>query len=58
MINRSPKATRVAQRRGEPVILRVRAANMYQDGFEFFLTPNDVWLTQHVPPEYLDLPDA
>jgi putative RNA 2'-phosphotransferase len=43
----------VGQRRGHPVILEVRAAEMAAAGHELFLTPNGVWLTTHVPPEYL-----
>jgi putative RNA 2'-phosphotransferase len=31
---------------------------MHRDGFAFFLTPNGVWLTDHVPPAYLTFPTA
>jgi len=49
-------STAVGQRRGKPVLLEVRALEMYQAGYEFFVTPNDVWLTDCVPPEYIDFP--
>jgi RNA:NAD 2'-phosphotransferase (TPT1/KptA family) len=26
---------------------------MYRDGHKFFLSANDVWLTDSVPPDYL-----
>jgi putative RNA 2'-phosphotransferase len=46
-------ATRVGARRGKPVILKVDAGRMYQDGHKFFLSANGVWLTDSVPPSYL-----
>lgn len=50
-------ATRVGARRGQPVILAVRAAALEQDGQPFFLTSNQVWLTEQVPPTYLAILD-
>lgn len=44
------------RRRGKAVILTVRAAQMYRDGFVFHMSENGVWLTEHVPREYLDYP--
>jgi len=46
-------AIRVGQRHGRPVVLKVAAGQMYHDGFQFYLSDNGVWLTDHVPPEYL-----
>lgn len=43
----------VAQRHGKPVILEVDAKRMHADGFEFFVTENDVWLVDVVPVDYL-----
>jgi len=47
-------ATKVGARRGAPVILVVHAAVMAAAGYEFFRTDNHVWLTEHVPVEYID----
>jgi len=47
-------ASEVGARRGKPVILTVRAGDMQAAGHSFFLTPNKVWLTDHVPPEYFE----
>jgi putative RNA 2'-phosphotransferase len=47
-------ATRVGARRGRPVILTVHAGRMAADGFVFMKSGNDVWLTEHVPPSYLE----
>ena len=45
----------VAKRRAGPhVILRVRAAAMAGAGFAFFVSENGVWLTERVPPEFLE----
>jgi putative RNA 2'-phosphotransferase len=46
-------ARRVGRRRGKPLILKVESGRMHSDGYEFFLSANGVWLTEHVPPEYL-----
>jgi putative RNA 2'-phosphotransferase len=46
-------ATKVGERRGKPVILRIDAKRMHADSFTFYLTPNNVWLVDEVPPGYL-----
>jgi putative RNA 2'-phosphotransferase len=43
----------VATRHGKPVLLAIDAARMQQDGHVFYVTGNNVWLTDHVPPDYL-----
>ncbi|HEY0254769.1 MAG TPA: RNA 2'-phosphotransferase [Kofleriaceae bacterium] len=50
-------ATKVGGRRGKPVILTVRAQEMAAAGHVFFRSENGVWLTDHVPPEFLAFPD-
>ena len=49
-------ATEVGGRRGKPVLLIIRSLEMHNAGHEFFVTENDVWLTDHVPPEFIDFP--
>lgn len=49
-------ASSVGQRRRRPIVLRIRAAQMAQDGHVFFLSANGVWLTDEVPPSYIDFP--
>lgn len=46
-------ASKVGMRRGEAVILMVDASAMVADGHAFALSSNGVWLTDHVPPQYL-----
>lgn len=49
----------VGQRHGKPVVLAVDAAKMLSDGYQFFVTGNQVWLTEEVPPQYLSVaPDS
>lgn len=48
-------ATKVGQRRGKPVILAADSARMAADGFKFRVSANGVWLTEHVPPQYIRL---
>jgi putative RNA 2'-phosphotransferase len=50
-------ANQVGQRRGKPVILTVFAKAMSEAGYEFFRSTNGVWLTEKVPPEFLQFPD-
>ena len=49
-------AAAVGARRGESVLLTVRSGDMHRAGFIFFVTDNGVWLTDHVPPEFIDPP--
>ena len=49
-------ATEVGGRRGKPVLLIIRSLEMHNAGHEFFVTENDVWLADHVPPEFIDFP--
>ena len=46
-------ALNVGRRHGAPVILVVDANAMQVAGYEFFLSENGVWLTDHVPPQFL-----
>ncbi len=46
-------ATEVGARHGSPVVYVVDAKNMVEQGFEFFLSENGVWLVDHVPLEFL-----
>lgn len=47
-------AYKVGIRHGEPVIYRVLARQMAEDGYLFYLSANGVWLTNHVPVKYLE----
>jgi putative RNA 2'-phosphotransferase len=51
-----PKAARLGERRGRPVILTIRAGDMHRDGLLFYLSANGVWLTKHVPVRYIEFP--
>lgn len=43
----------VGRRRGEAVMLAIDAAAMHAGGHRFYLSQNDVWLTDEVPPQYI-----
>ena len=47
-------AKSVGTRYGELVLLKVRSRDMHEQGYKFFLSDNNVWLTEHVPVEYLE----
>ena len=48
-------ATKVGKRHGKLAILVVQSGKMYEAGFEFYLSKNEVWLTDHIPSEYFEL---
>jgi putative RNA 2'-phosphotransferase len=47
-------ARQVGSRHGRPFILKVLSGKMFSDGYPFFLSANKVWLTDHVPPAYIE----
>jgi putative RNA 2'-phosphotransferase len=47
-------AIEVGSRHGKPYVYQVDAKKMSDDGFEFFISVNGVWLTKTVPVEYLE----
>lgn len=47
-------ARKVGSRHGKPVIYTVKCKAMIDDGYEFFLSANGVWLTKSVPEKYLE----
>lgn len=48
-------ATNVGKRHGSPVVFSVDCLRMVADGYSFFLSENNVWLTQTVPVKYLTI---
>lgn len=46
-------ATKVGRRHGKPVIYTVDAKRMVEEGYDFFLSVNGVWLTKLVLTKYL-----
>jgi putative RNA 2'-phosphotransferase len=46
-------ALAVGKRHGQPAILTIKAAQMQLAGHVFFCSQNSVWLTDHVPVEFL-----
>jgi putative RNA 2'-phosphotransferase len=47
-------ASDVGGRHGKPVVLQIRAKELSATGAKFYLTENHVWLTDEVPPEYIE----
>ncbi|AYQ29143.1 MULTISPECIES: RNA 2'-phosphotransferase [unclassified Polaromonas] len=54
----SETATAVGRRYGQPVLLAVDTQRMAAEGYLFFRSENNVWLTDHVPAVYLSIIDA
>jgi putative RNA 2'-phosphotransferase len=49
-------ATKVGSRHGTPVVLTIRAGRMEAEGYAFYRSDNGVWLTAHVPAQFIDFP--
>lgn len=49
-------AMQVGRRRGIPVILTIQAKKMDSAGHLFYCSDNHVWLTDHVPVEFIGFP--
>lgn len=49
----TPTAKKVGSRHGKPVIYCVDCSQMTADGYAFYLSANQVWLTKAVPAKYL-----
>jgi putative RNA 2'-phosphotransferase len=47
-------ALKVGMRYGKPVILTIKALEMYQAGFKFYISENGVWLTDTVPQHFIE----
>ncbi len=47
----------VGGRHGKPVILIVKSKDMHLSGHEFYQSKNGVWLTDHVPVNFIQFPD-
>lgn len=46
-------AIKVGSRHGIPVVLFIDAAQMFLDGYHFFLSENNVWLCKKIPSKYI-----
>ena len=46
-------ANDVGKRYGKPVLLKIDSKRMYDDGIKFYLSNNNVWLTDYVPITYI-----
>ena len=49
-------ATMVGDRRGKAIILKINAATMTKEGLLFYKSANGVWLTDNVPPQFIQFP--
>jgi len=48
-------AISVGERYGKPVLLSIDTKRMYEDKVKFFKSDNNVWLVDHIPPEYIEI---
>ena len=48
-------AENVGKRHGKEVVYRINSGQMYRDGYKFYLSENEIWLTKEVPVKYLEM---
>lgn len=48
-------AYQVGKRHGKPIILKINSGDMKKAGFSFFLSDNNVWLTDFIPIEFITI---
>lgn len=46
-------AAKVGMRHGKPIILTIKTKEMFEDGNEFYLSDNNVWLTDFIDAKYI-----
>ena len=51
-------AVSVGRRHGAPVVLRIDAGTIAENGVRFYRSENGVWLCEYVPPEYFCVVEA
>lgn len=49
-------AKQVGSRYGKPVVLTILADSMVSNGYVIYKSENNVWLTDHVPIEFIEFP--
>ncbi len=47
-------AITVGKRHGKIKVLHVKAKEMFDEGYKFYFSDNGVWLTDHVPTNFID----
>ena len=48
-------AKKVGERRGKPIILKINAMKMQDEGYKFYISDNGVYLTEFVPKKHIIL---
>ena len=48
-------AIKVGQRHGKPAVLIIKSREMHKGRHNFYLSANNVWLTEFIPPEFISL---
>jgi putative RNA 2'-phosphotransferase len=50
-------AVKVGKRHGKPIVFKIKAKDMFVQGFVFFISENGVWLTSEVPAKFIQIVD-
>ncbi len=47
-------ALQVGSRHGRSTVLKIHSGKMHEQGYVFYISANNVWLTDFVPPEFME----
>lgn len=47
-------AIKVGKRHGNPIVLKIKSNEMYENGYKFFLSENGIWLTEYIPNLFIE----
>lgn len=47
-------ATKIGARRGKPIILTIKSGEMFKQGYKFYKSENNVWLTEMIPSNFIN----
>jgi putative RNA 2'-phosphotransferase len=47
-------AVNVGKRHGNPIVLKINAFEMYEQGHKFILSDKGVWLTYNIPVKFME----
>ncbi|MFB5652563.1 RNA 2'-phosphotransferase [Leptospira wolffii] len=49
------EARKIGERHGKPLVFAIKAQEMHRNGYEFYISDNNIWLTKVVPKEFISI---
>nr|WP_330375139.1 RNA 2'-phosphotransferase [Clostridioides difficile] len=48
-------AVHVGKRHGISIVLKINTGKMYENGYKFYLSENNIWLCEYIPFKYVEI---